>query len=110
MTRAKPEFGAIIDRHFGRLSEAEKETRLDELSATRNAGKFSKNCPILIMHGDRDKTVPIEQSERLVEKLIEYDIPHKYIRIEGGTHVALKDGSYEKIDDYRREWLGKYLV
>ena len=110
MMQAKPDFARIIDRHLGRLSEADKNARLDELSATHIAKKFSKNCPILIMHGDKDKTVPIEQSEMLVKKLIEYDIPHKYIRIKDGTHVALKDGCYKEIDYYRREWLAKYLA
>ena len=110
MMQGKPDFARIIDRHLGRLSEADKNARLDELSATHIAKKFSRNCPILIMHGDKDKTVPIEQSEMLVKKLIEYDIPHKYIRIKDGTHVALKDGSYKEIDYYRREWLAKYLA
>ncbi len=110
MIMTKPDFERIVERHLGKLSEAERNIRLDELSATRIAKDFPKNCPILIMHGDKDKTVPIEQSELLVKKLVEYDIPHKYIRIKDGTHVALKDGSYKEIDEYRRDWLAKYLT
>ena len=100
----------ITDLRQMMQGKPDKNARLDELSATHIAKKFSRNCPILIMHGDKDKTVPIEQSEMLVKKLIEYDIPHKYIRIKDGTHVALKDGSYKEIDYYRREWLAKYLA
>ncbi len=110
LVQVRPDFGKIIDRHFGRLSDAERNTRLEELSATQLVHKYSKSCPILIMHGDRDNVVPIEQSELLVEKLKEHDVPHKYIRIEGGTHVALKDGTYKQIDIHRRDWLARHLA
>lgn len=109
LMQARPDFRKIIDRYFGKLPNADRNIRLDELSATHIVHKYSKDCPILIMHGDRDETVPIEQSELLVKKLKALDIPHKYIRIEGGTHIALKDGTYKQIDDYRREWLARHL-
>jgi len=44
------------------------------------------DAPFLIMHGDADPQVPLEQSTRLHEKLKETGIPSEYIIIKGGAH------------------------
>ncbi len=102
-------FKEYLDERYSHLKEQEKKWEMQKLSATHFAEKLPDNCPILIMHGTEDTTIPIEQSELLVEQLKKYDKPHKCIRIEGGTHVALKDGTYKEIDRHRKEWLEKYL-
>ena len=51
----------------------------------------------------------IINSDNPIEKLKEYGVQYKFIRIEGGTHFALKDGSYKEIDKYRKDWLDTYL-
>jgi hypothetical protein len=39
-----------------------------------------------------------------------HEIPHQFVEIEGGQHIALKDGSYRIIDEHRRSWLMRYLA
>jgi len=65
--------------------------------------------PLLLMHGTADARVPISQSEDLCAELKRAGKPVEFVRIEGGGHVALKDGSYREVDRYRKEWLGRYL-
>ncbi len=105
----RPGFRETIHNRFDNRSEEELNESLENLSAVHFADKLPKNVPILIMHGTDDNVVPISQSEALVEKLKEFGVQHKFIRIEGGTHFALKDGSYKEIDKYRKEWLDAYL-
>ena len=105
----RPHFGDFVDRTYSDLSDEEKAKELKNLSAVYFAEKLPKQTPILIMHGTDDHVVPISQSEALVANLKKYNIPHEFIRIEGGTHVALKDGSYKEIDRRRKAWLEKYL-
>jgi acetyl esterase/lipase len=45
-----------------------------------------KAPPTLIIHGDADKVVPIEQSQRLIEKLKEAEVPAKLEVREGKAH------------------------
>ena len=45
------------------------------------------NCPILILHGDQDKVVPIYSSEKLYHSLEGKDA--EYIIVEGGEHNNL---------------------
>ena len=102
-------FKKFSEKLLSDLSEDEQERALRNLSAVHFAGQLPTEVPILLLHGTDDKTVPISQSDELAKKLKQYNIPHRYERIEGGGHVALKDKSYKKIDPIRKEWLAKYL-
>jgi len=42
--------------------------------------------PILLVHGDKDRTVPFALSERMYEKLQEMGVVSKLIRVEGADH------------------------
>ncbi len=42
--------------------------------------------PIFIIHGDADKTVPLQQSESFVARLKEAGVPNKFIIKKGGIH------------------------
>ncbi len=44
--------------------------------------------PVFIIHGDSDKTVPIQQSYIMVEKLKEAGIPHRFVVKPGADHNA----------------------
>ncbi|MBP8114536.1 MAG: prolyl oligopeptidase family serine peptidase [Chitinophagaceae bacterium] len=46
----------------------------------------SDDPPVFIIHGDADKTVPIQQSETFVAKLKEAAVPNKFIIKKGGDH------------------------
>nr|MBN2276888.1 prolyl oligopeptidase family serine peptidase [candidate division Zixibacteria bacterium] len=107
---ARPDFARYIDRHYVGLSEEKKQEELEKLSAVHFAGNLPRHIPLLIMHGTADTVVPVEQSRALAAQLKKYNLPHKFVILEGGTHVALKDGSYREIDTHRREWLARYLA
>jgi len=99
------DLGAFVFKKFGHLPDETRDEELARRSATRFADRLPRHTPILLMHGTADTVVPIEQSQLLVRELQRHHIPHKFIPIEGGQHIALKDGSYRIIDQHRREWL-----
>ncbi len=103
-------FRTYTDRLLADLSETEKAQTIRSISAVHFADKLPKTTPLLLMHGTEDKIVPMSQTESLIERLDTYGVPYRYERIEGGGHVALKDGSYKRIDELRKEWLERYLV
>jgi acetyl esterase/lipase len=47
--------------------------------------------PILLIHGDLDELVPLQQAELLDAKLTEVTVPHTLVIRKGYTHVALWD-------------------
>ena len=44
------------------------------------------HIPILVIHGDIDERVSVEESRKLVRKLKEFDKQYKYIELEGANH------------------------
>jgi len=109
LIKVRPDFGRFIERRFGHLPDDQKQSELKKISAVHFARELPKDVPLLIMHGDNDTVIPIEQSYALVEELKKYNIPHEFIVLPGGTHVALKDGSYKEIDRHRKAWMERYL-
>ena len=109
MIEAREEFARFIDKLFGDLPPEERTRALAQRSALYLADRFSKTCPILLLHGTADRTVPRSQSELLAKELERLEIPHELVLLEGGGHVALKDGSYREIDRHRKHWFARYL-
>lgn len=62
--------------------------------------------PVLIIHGDADRTVPLQQSETIVQKLNEAGVPNKFIIKKGGGHSWKNQDVEEKI---MVDWFNKYL-
>jgi acetyl esterase/lipase len=64
--------------------------------------------PLLLIHGDRDLTVPLQQSKVLEEKYTETGLPVKLIVHKGGGHTTWPG----IMDDYPAvwEWLDKHLA
>lgn len=109
MEKYDKHFARIIEKYSKDITPDEKQIKLASMSGVYIAEKFNKNCPILLLHGTSDDRVPISQTEAMVKELKRLSHPHKYIPIENGGHIALKDKSYKEIDIYRKEWLEKYL-
>lgn len=67
----------------------------------------SHTAPTLIAHGDQDKAIDLEQSQRFIKKLEEAGIPCRLIVKPGGPHGAWDDTS----DYYSRfaDWFDRYL-
>jgi acetyl esterase/lipase len=69
------------------------------------------SAPILLMHGDADTTVPIEQSEMMEKALRAAGVPTHLLRIPGGGHGPTFAGATNP-PDYMGEmvrWLDRYL-
>lgn len=108
LCEARDDFRKLVRKLFGEYSD-HRQQELRRRSAVYFADQFPKTAPILLLHGTNDQRVPKEQSLELAAELERLGHPHKLVLIEGGGHVALKDGSYREIDSYRKEWLKKYL-
>ena len=109
MENYRDDFKQLIYKITADMMPDEKRNWMSSRSAVDIAGKFSKDTPILLMHGSMDRIVPITQTESLVKELKALDISHKFEIIPNGDHVALRDGSYQNIDPIRKEWLKKFL-
>ncbi len=95
---------------FGVAKEITPETRkrLEEVSPLSHVHRGMP--PILIVHGDADKTVPIGQSLEFIAKLRSVGVPCDLIVRKGAPHSLVAG---EKIDSSYQgpmlEWLGKTL-
>lgn len=49
-----------------------------------------KTAPLFIMHGTKDHNVPVQQSEALYKKLLEYKVPCEFVPVEKAAHMSLK--------------------
>jgi acetyl esterase/lipase len=63
--------------------------------------------PFLIIHGDRDETVPINHAEVLYEALTARGVEAMFLRIEGGDHLL--DGHWADIGQRALEFFRRYL-
>jgi dipeptidyl aminopeptidase/acylaminoacyl peptidase len=70
-----------ISRIGNRDSDA---TRLDATSPAKHADLVK--CPILLMHGDTDTTVPFEQSQIMYDALTAAHKPVEFVKLEGDDH------------------------
>jgi dipeptidyl aminopeptidase/acylaminoacyl peptidase len=62
--------------------------------------------PVLIIHGDADRTVPLQQSETIITRLKEANIPNQLIIKKGGGH------GWKNIETEEESfigWFDKYL-
>ncbi len=67
--------------------------------------------PILLMHGDRDETVPFQQSENMEKALRGAGVTTRLLRVPGGGHGPTFAGAVNP-PDYIGEmirWLGEHL-
>jgi acetyl esterase/lipase len=69
------------------------------------------DAPILMMHGDADATVPIEQSQLMEQALKKAGVPASLLRIPGGAHGPTFAGA-KNPPDYMGamiQWLDRHL-
>lgn len=100
MNRFRPGF---TSRLVGDVTDAEKQ--LKEISPVYLVKKDSP--PLLLIHGDADKTVPLQQSEIMKAKYEELGLPVKLVVHPGGGHESWPG----VMDQYPAvwEWFDTYL-
>ena len=85
-------------------SQEELNERATQISPARQVK--SPPVPFLIIHGDADPLVPLQQSKIMIEKLKENKVPCELIVHKGGSHGWLTiDQDVPKLAD----WFDKYL-
>jgi acetyl esterase/lipase len=67
----------------------------------------AESAPTLIVHGDKDKLVPLQQSESIMEQFKDKKVPAElYVQKDGGHDAATVAGNLERCAD----WFDKYLA
>ena len=83
-------------------------TDTDQLKATSPLYHASKNTvPVLLAHGDRDRTVPVSHSQKMARALEDADKDVHYLALEMGSHRLhlQKNGTafFEAMDTFLAE-------
>lgn len=89
--------GGVLEEHMAEAIEASPVKRISE-----------RTCPILLLHGDNDSTVPCEQAKYLHDALNAAGHPTDYFRIKGAGHGDEKFFQ-EEIINLIVEFLDKHL-
>lgn len=87
--------------------EANKEEELDKRSAIKWADKFSKEVPILMLHGNADWRVKPEQSLKMALEFEKYRVPYRLLMFEGGDHVISEHKS--EVNEQVISWFDRFL-
>lgn len=93
----------LFQEMFGEITDLQKQ--LESVSPIYFT--TPDDPPLLLIHGDSDKTVPLQQSEILKAKYEEVGLPVKLIVQPGGGHTYW-DGIEKQYDDVS-DWFGAYL-
>jgi acetyl esterase/lipase len=104
--RAAFDFHEFKDRTFERVTDPEKRKEINKaISPIYQVTKSS--APTLLIHGDKDSLVPLQQSELMIAKLKENGVPCELVVHKGGDHGWLGiDKDVLTIAD----WFDKHLV
>ena len=87
--------GGPIQEHKDRVAKANPITYVSE-----------DDSPFLIIHGDRDKLVPYQQSVLLKDALEKASVPVTFYKVEGGGHGWFRD---PKVPELTKAFLEKHL-
>ena len=102
--RCKPRFiHGFFQQVFGKVTDL--ETQLKTISPIYHLTK--DDPPLLLIHGDADKTVPVQQSKILKAKYDELGLPVEMVIKEGGGHTYWPG----ILDNYAAvwNWFDRYL-
>lgn len=69
----------------------------------------SIKAPILLVHGERDRRVPIEQSRRMAKALRKHKKPHQFVELDEGTHLLSRAENRIKFFRLMEEFLAEHL-
>ncbi|KZN51965.1 S9 family peptidase [Pseudoalteromonas luteoviolacea] len=86
---------------------AEKHAQLAKRSVMTWVDKLPKQTPILIMHGDKDKRVSVDNSIRFAKALAQHKVPHKLVVYQGDNHGL--DLNREAAFSELSSWFHTYL-
>jgi dipeptidyl aminopeptidase/acylaminoacyl peptidase len=89
------------------LERIQSGTSVNENSPIRQVDRIG--VPLLIVHGDVDRSVMIEQSREFVAALKKAGKPHTYIEQKNGDHHLSIQSHRIELFEAMDEFLGKHL-
>ncbi len=103
----RPEMETMVMAELIPNYEENKEEELNKRSAIKWADKFSKDVPVLILHGNADWRVKPEQSLKLALEFEKYRIPYRLIMFEGGDHGISEHK--KEVNEHVISWFDRFL-
>jgi dipeptidyl aminopeptidase/acylaminoacyl peptidase len=98
--------GALTDELRDDLGAASGDT-LAAQSPARHASAVK--VPVLLIHGDKDTVVPIEQSQRMAEVLKAAGKPVEFVTLAGENHYLTKSANRTRTLELLEQFLAKNL-
>lgn len=102
----RPAFKPIFQKMIPGYEE-DPEEELAKRSAAEFADELPDDVPILILHGEADRNVRVEQAERMAALLEENKIPHQLITYPNENHGI--DGQRKDVLESVDAWFRAYL-
>jgi dipeptidyl aminopeptidase/acylaminoacyl peptidase len=69
--------------------------------------------PFLLIHGDRDEVVPLEQSQRMYDRLVQANVPAQLVVVRNAAHsFTAPEGTTPTVPEVNQiilDFLAKYL-
>ena len=59
-----------------------------------------KDLPVIVVHGDEDRTSPVDASRAMAQGMKELGMTHEYHEIAGGTHSSVVAPAFRVIFDF----------
>jgi len=100
--------GYRVDPRLGKDSEEHRTA----VEASPVSHVTSDDPPMLLIHGDADKLVPIEGSRVLRDKLKAAGVITELIKVDGGDHGPHFPGAKQELDDIYKNavrWMDTHL-
>lgn len=101
MMQVSPSTWQAKDSVYQRLFGGTLEKKKDEARQASPVVHVSeKTPPFLIMHGDKDKTVPLEQSTKFLDVLKTNQVPAQFILVEGKDHFFFEPKELAEVAEF----------
>jgi len=80
---------------------------IDEINRIKESQIKAIKCPIMIVHGSKDKDVDIKQPKSLFKML---NVPKEFVLLENGEHVLTRNiQTRKRIIELSLGWFNKWL-
>lgn len=103
----RPGMEKNVFRRYMPNYETEKTALLSARSVLHWLDKLPPQLPILLVHGNRDKRVEVEQAQALAKALVEKGHPHKLVLYPEADHELTPNRA--EADAQTAAWLKQYL-
>ncbi|MGK6344202.1 prolyl oligopeptidase family serine peptidase [Chryseobacterium sp. DT-3] len=99
----------VLDKMSGNKVVWKPGDAIPEAYAKTSPVKFVNQIPTMIIHGDKDEVVPIQQAYILEKALKAKGVQHKLVVVPGAGHLITKLPADEQmVFTHVAEWLKKY--